>query len=100
MADENKIPEEENDDLIELVDEDGNSLVFEHLATFEYKGETYLALCEPEDEEAEEEGGELEVFFLKIETDENGEDVYNTPDDDVADEIFDEFLKLVEDTEE
>ena len=81
----------EEDDLIELVDENGETTVFEHLATLEYDGESYLALCDPESEE-----DNLEVFILKIEQDENGEDVYNVPDDDVADAVF---AKLVEMTE-
>ncbi|MBQ6398868.1 MAG: DUF1292 domain-containing protein [Clostridia bacterium] len=87
------IPEEEEDDLIELVDEEGNTTVFEHLATLEHKGETYLAVSDPE-----QEGDELEVFILKIETDDKGEDIYTVPDDDVADEVYEAFLKLVEDT--
>ena len=69
----------EEDDLIELVDENGETTVFEHLATLEYEGESYLALCDPESEE-----DDLEVFILKIEQDENGEDVYNVPDDDFS----------------
>ena len=62
MADENKPFEEngeEDEDLIELVDEDGESTFFEHLATLEYKGDTYLALCEPENED-EDEGSSVE----------------------------------------
>jgi len=82
----------EEDDLVELIDENGEKTVFEHLATLEYEGESYLALCDPESEE-----DDLEVFILKIEQDENGEDVYNVPDDDVADAVF---AKLVEMTEE
>ena len=82
----------EEDDLVELVDEEGNTTVYEHLATLEYEGESYLALCDPESDEED-----LEVFILKIEQDENGEDVYNVPDDDVADAVF---AKLVEMTEE
>ena len=82
----------EEDDLVELVDENGETTVFEHLATLEYEGESYLALCDPESEE-----DNLEVFILKIEQDENGEDVYNVPDDEVADAVFE---KLVEMTEE
>ena len=82
----------EEDDLVELIDENGESTVFEHLATLEYEGESYLALCDPESEEED-----LEVFILKIEQDENGEDVYNVPEDDVADAVF---AKLVELTEE
>ena len=92
----NRPDEEEDDDIIELVDENGESTNFEHLATLEYKGETFLALCDPEADEDED----LEVFILKIETDEDGNDVYTVPDDDVADAVFAEFQKLVDDTDE
>ena len=82
----------EEDDLVELIDENGEKTVFEHLATLEYEGESYIALCDPESDE-----DDLEVFILKIGQDENGDDVYNVPDDDVADAVF---AKLVEMTEE
>ena len=82
----------EEDDLIELVDENGETTVFEHLATLEYEGESYLALCDPASEE-----DDLEVFILKIEQDENGEDVYNVPDDDVADAVFAKLVEMTED---
>ncbi len=84
--------ENDEDDLVELIDENGETTVFEHLATVEYEGESYLALCDPEAEDED-----LEVFILKIEQDENGQDVYNVPDDDVADAVF---AKLVEMSDE
>ena len=82
----------EEDDLVELIDENGESTVFEHLATIEYEGESYLALCDPESDEED-----LEVFILKIDQDENGEDVYNVPDDDVADAVFARLVEMTED---
>ncbi len=82
----------EEDDLIELVDENGETTAFEHLATLEYEGESYLDLCDPESDE-----DNLEVFILKIEQDENGEDVYNVPDDDVADAVFAKLVEMTED---
>ena len=85
----------EADDLVELVDEEGNTTVYEHLATLEYEGESYLALCDPESDEED-----LEVFILKIEQDENGEDVYNVPDDDVADAVFAKLVQLTEDLDQ
>ena len=85
----------QEDDLVELIDENGEKTLFEHLATLEYKGESYLALCDPEADEED-----LEVFILKIETDENGEDVYTVPDDDVADAVFEELIKLSDNMEE
>ena len=80
---------EEDDDIVELIDENGEKTLFEHLATLEYKGESYLALCDPDADE-----DDLEVFILKIDQDENGEDVYTVPDDDVADAVFEQLVKL------
>ena len=80
---------EEDDDIVELIDENGEKTLFEHLATLEYKGESYLALCDPDADEED-----LEVFILKIDQDENGEDVYTVPDDDVADAVFEQLVKL------
>ena len=74
------------------MDENGETTVFEHLATLEYEGESYLALCDPESEEED-----LEVFILKIDQDENGNDVYNVPDDDVADAVFARLVQMTED---
>lgn len=98
MSDENVIMPEENDeenDLVELIDENGEHTVFEHLATLEYEGESYLALCDPESDE-----DDLEVFILKIEQDEDGNDVYNVPEDDVADAVFEKLVKLSEDLDQ
>ena len=86
---------EENDDLVELIDENGQHTMFEHLATLEYEGESYLALCDPEADE-----DDLEVFILKIEQDENGNDVYNVPDDEVADAVFAKLVELTEDLDQ
>ncbi len=92
MSDEiNNIPQDDagEDELVELIDENGEKTLFEHLATLEYKGESYLALCDPDADEED-----LEVFILKIEQDENGEDVYTVPDDDVADAVFEQLVRL------
>ena len=86
---------EEEDDIVELIDENGEKTLFEHLATLEYKGESYLALCDPDADEED-----LEVFILKIDQDENGEDVYTVPDDDVADAVFEQLVKLSDSMEE
>ena len=79
----------EEDDIVELIDENGEKNLFEHLATLEYKGESYLALCDPDADDED-----LEVFILKIEQDENGDDVYTVPDDDVADAVFEQLVRL------
>lgn len=99
MADEirNNLPPEdgEEDDLVELIDENGEHTLFEHLATLEYEGESYLALCDPESDEED-----LEVFILKIEQDEEGNDVYNVPEDDVADKVFEKLVQMTEEMDQ
>ena len=45
MSDENKdVMQEENQNILELVDEDGNTVPFEHLDTVQIDGEDYLSL--------------------------------------------------------
>ena len=95
MSDEmDLIPEknEEENDFVELIDENGEHTVFEHVATLEYEGESYLALCDPEADD-----DDLEIFILKIDQDENGEDVYTVPEDDVADKVFEKLVELTDD---
>ncbi len=95
--DQNRMNPEDNEDVIELIDEEGNSTLYEHVATLEYEGETYLALCDPE---ADEDAENLEIFILKIEQDENGDDIYTVPDDDISDAVFGELLKLSEEMDD
>ena len=87
--------EPDEEDLVELIDENGEKSLFEHLATLEYKGESYLALCDPEADEED-----LEVFILKIDQDENGEDYYTVPDDEVADAVFEQLVRMSDSMEE
>lgn len=99
MSDEFKnlspLGEGEEDDLVELIDENGEHTLFEHLATLEHEGESYIALCDPAADEED-----LEVFILKIEQDEDGNDVYNVPEDDVADAVFEKLVKMTEDLDQ
>ena len=86
----------ENDDfdgLIELTDEDGNTEQYELLASFPMGDDQYLAVAEPMEEEEPE---SVEVFFLKVEEDDDGNEVYVSVDDDKVDAIYEEFLKVVE----
>ena len=42
----------ENQHLVDLIDEDGNTVTFEHLDTVQYKGKDYI-ICIPYDDEEE-----------------------------------------------
>ena len=92
----------EDDNLVELVDEEGNKLRFEHLLTFEYKGEWYVALAPEQPEEAEEdeedEGDEVAIYHLV--GGEEDEQLEIIEDDDLLDEVFAEFCNQYEDFED
>ena len=89
--------EDLENDIIELIDEDGESVPFEYLTTIEYEGKKYIALIPADEAEDEEEG---EVVIVEIQEDENGEDVYVSLDDDELEEkVFEEFLRIVDEQE-
>ena len=73
-------------DIIEMVGEDGETESFIFVDALEYEGDVYLALAEPDEDDA--------VFFLKIEQDEDGNDVYNAPDEALEDILFARFTEM------
>ena len=73
-------------DIIEMIGDDGETVSFIFIDALEYEGEIYLALAEPEEDDA--------VFFLKVEQDEDGNDVYNAPDEDLEDILFRKFSEM------
>lgn len=86
----NMIPE----DIIELIDEDGNEVSFEHLMTLEHGGKAYICLVpvEPMEDIAED-----ELVIMRIETDEEGNDYYATVDnEDELDAVFEKYLEIAE----
>lgn len=72
---------EEERDIVEFMDEDGNSLLLEVLDTFYYNGDEYAVLGDVEEEEEhvhdENCDHEHSLYIMKIETvtDEDGEEV-------------------------
>lgn len=91
-------PEEMESSIVELTDEDGVTTEFEYLSTIEHKGESYVVLLAPQEEENEEEG---EVVILKIQKDENGEDTYVSCDDEeIEEEVFELFMEEMEEEED
>ena len=65
----------EERDVVEFVDDEGNTLLLEVMDYFFYNGEEFAALCDAkeEDYESDEDG----VYIMKINsfTDENGEEM-------------------------
>ena len=102
MTDEmlNNIPEEE-DNIVELTDDDGVVSKFEYLATVPYEGDEYVALLVLDEDGNELDEEDSEVIILKIEQDENGEDIYVSVDDDeLSQKIFDLFIASLDEEEE
>ena len=99
MKEERNDYDEENN-IVELVDEEGNTMRFEHLMTFEYKGEWYCALT-PENaaEETEDDEGD-EVAIYHITGEEDNEQLETIEDEKFLDEVFAEFCNQYEDFED
>jgi len=83
--------------IIELVDENNETLQFEHVMTISYDERDYIVLKILESEDPEED----EVIIMRIESNENGEELYKTIDDEEEQqEVFDAFLEILDSQEE
>ena len=71
--------ENQENNIIELVDENGETVQFEHLATLEHEGE---------------------VVIMKIAKDDGGEECYEyVEDEDLQEAVFEKFLQLMQEQE-
>ncbi len=86
---------EERDDIVVLVDENGEEVEFEHLDTIELNGNEYVVLLPVN--ETEEEKAIDEVVILKIEHGEADDSFVSVEDDDELDAVFEEFRVRMED---
>ncbi len=85
--------EDERDDIVVLIGEDGEEVEFEHLDTVEMNGNEYVILL-PLDEQDEEID---EVVILKVDHNEDGEDAFVTVDnEEELSEVFEEFKERME----
>lgn len=81
----------ENEELFTLTDEEGNESQFALIGELEIDGQIYLALVPADNDDADE------YVVLKVEVEENGEEILVTIDDDdefdrVADAFEDQFM--------
>lgn len=88
--------------IIELIDENGEEVAFEHLMTIEHEEGYYIILVPfTQEENGEEEEEEEEVVILKLEQDEKGEDCYTTIEDEaLLEAVFSKFVAAIEEEEE
>ena len=100
MKEERERYDEENN-IVELVDDEGNKLRYEHLMTFEYRGEWYCAFAPEtaaETAEDDEEGEEVAIYHLV--GSEDSETLETIEDDELLDEVFAEFCNIWENSED
>lgn len=88
----------EQENVVELYDEEGNVVRFEHVYTVQYAGDEFVLLAplEPTEDLAED-----ELLILKISVNDEGEEVYvSVEDDDLVEKVFNLYLAEVEADEE
>ena len=92
------ITSDELQDVVELVGENGEVLKFYHIGTIEYKDEWY-AFFQPSEPLEGVDPDEIVIF--RISGDENGEVLSPIEDEQLLDEVYEEFMReLAEDDED
>ena len=85
---------ESGNEIIELIDENGKPVRFEHLMTVEYEGDPYVLLVPIDDVEDVDED---EVVILRIEKGDDGEDAYvGIEDEELLEKVFERYLEIAE----
>ena len=87
----------ECDDIVELTTEDGKKLKFYFVGTIEYKGKNYSAF-EPAEQIEGIEDDDLIIFELSGD-DEEVADLLPIEDEQLLDEVFEEFCRVLEEDE-
>lgn len=90
--------EEYGNDFITIIDDDGNEFELELLDTMDYNGKTYAAFLPTDISEDDPDYG---VIILRIVPDDNGDELFESIDDDAElDDVFDKFKVLLFDEED
>jgi len=82
---------EEQNTIVELVDESGNTVRFDLVMTFDYEGKRYAALLPVDEAEGV---GEDEVVLLEVVKEKGGENYVSIENPILLDEVFNEFIEL------
>lgn len=87
---------EDDENIVELVDEEGNKSRYEHIGTIEYKGEWYCFFTPEAAAEESEDDADEEVMALHLVGEEDDEQLETIEDEDLLDEVFAEFARQYE----
>ncbi len=94
---------EEYVEEVVLLDENGEAERFDHILTFLYEGDRYVALepvSEEDGEEADFDDEEGELVFMRIVRSEDGDSYIPVDNEILLDELFSHFLELMDEIEE
>ena len=90
--------EEYGNDFITIIDDDGNEFELELLDTIDYNGETFSAFLPTDMDEDDPDYG---LIILRIIVDENGDELFESiDDDDKLQEVYEMFMTIFEAEEE
>ncbi len=90
--------EEYGDSFITMVDENGEEFVLEILESIDYKEATYTAFLPADMDENDPDYG---LVLLRNAVDENGDEVFDTiDDDDELNDVYEQFMRILFDDEE
>ena len=82
---------EEQNTIVELIDENGSTVRFDLVMTFDYEGKRYAALLPVDEVEGVDED---EVVLLEVVKDKSGENYVTIDNPILLDEVFNEFIEL------
>ncbi len=84
--------------IIELIDENNEVVQFEHLLTLDFDDREYIVLLPIEEDEIDSD--ESEVVILRVEQDDEGNDIYvSIEDEEELEEVFRAFLQVIDQEE-
>ena len=90
--------EEYGDNFVTMVDENGEEFVLELLESIDYKDATYTAFLPADLDENDPDYG---LVLLRNAVDENGDEVYDTIDDeDELNDVYEQFMRVLFDDED
>lgn len=89
---------EEEGDIVELIDEDGKSVNFRHVATIDYENEWYVFFSPTEELDGLSED---EVVIFKLAEDEDGSDLFlPIEDEDLLEKVYNEYVAIMDGDED
>ena len=90
--------EEYGDSFVTMVDENGEEFVLEMLESIDYKDATYTAFLPADLDENDPDYG---LVLLRNAVDENGDEVFDTIDDETElNDVYEQFMRILFDDEE